>query len=58
MRETWVAILRRGSNSMAAISRLDSPAPASPAILVPVGVRLPHVSACSLATSAAAPSES
>ena len=40
MRETRVAIVRRHGNSVAAISGLDSPSPASSAILVSVGVRL------------------
>jgi hypothetical protein len=57
MRETWVAIVRRDSNSLAAISGLDSPASTSAAILVSVGVRHSYPTACSLATSAAAPSE-
>jgi hypothetical protein len=70
MCETWVAIVRRDSNSLAAISGFDSPASTSAAILDSVGVRLSHPlracrfftsgrwkPACSLATSAAAPSE-
>ena len=35
-------MVRRDSNSLAAISGLDSPASTSPAILVSVGVRLSH----------------
>ena len=42
MCETWVAIVRRDSNSLAAISGFDSPASSSTAILVSVGVRLSH----------------
>jgi hypothetical protein len=75
MCETWVSIVRRDSNSLAAISGFDSPASSSAAILVSVGVRPSHLPrarrlfatgprmpcarkpACSLATSAAAPSE-
>src|SRR5213078_3939117 len=40
MWETWVATVRRDSNSLAAISGLDSPSPTSAAILVSAGVRL------------------
>ena len=57
MCETWVAIVRRDSNSVAAISGFDNPASTSAAILVSVGVRLSHPPACNRATSAAAPSE-
>ena len=57
MCETWVAIVRRDSNSVAAISGFDNPASTSAAILVSVGVRLSHPPPCNRATSAAAPSE-
>ena len=73
MCETWVAIVRRDSNSVAAISGFDNPASTSAAILVSVGVRLSHplapavlrvraaADACAgsrrAGTSAAAPSE-
>jgi hypothetical protein len=40
MCETRVAIVRRDSNSLAAIPGFDSPAPTSAAILVSVGVTL------------------
>src|SRR5215468_9540917 len=40
MWETWVATVRRDSNSLAAISGLDRPSPTSAATLVSVGVRL------------------
>ena len=40
MCETWVAIVRRDSHSVAAIFRLDCPAPNWTAILVPVGVNV------------------
>jgi hypothetical protein len=39
MCETWVSIVCRDSNSLAAISGFDSPASSSSAILVSVGVR-------------------
>ena len=42
MCETWVAIVRRDSNSLAAISGFDNPASTSAAILISVGVRLSH----------------
>ena len=40
MCETWVATVRRESNSRAAISGLDSPSSTNAAILISVGVRL------------------